>query len=70
MYHVCTPCMHSLDGLGMPVELCLGIVVPIFKGNHDMRNCSFNRTVMIREHGMIVVERVLEERLQRIVTID
>ena len=29
-----------LDGFGMLVEWALGIVVPIFKGMGDTRNCS------------------------------
>ena len=42
----------------MPVELALGIVVPIFKGKGDVRNCSCCAAVRLLEYGM-VVERVL-----------
>ena len=33
-------CQAVLDGFGMPVELALSIVVPIFNGKGDIRNCS------------------------------
>ena len=53
----------------MPVELTLSIVVPIFKGKADMRNCNCYGAVKFLEHGMNVVEMVLEKRLCRIVSI-
>ena len=33
-------CQKVLNGFGMPPEWVLGIVVPIFKGKGDIRNCS------------------------------
>ena len=39
------------------------IVVTIFKGKGDIRNCSRHRTVKLLENGMKVVERVLEKGL-------
>ena len=33
-------CQKVLDGFGMTVECALGIVVPIFKGKGNIRNCS------------------------------
>ena len=45
----------------MPVEWALSIVVPIFKRKHDISNCSCNRGVKLLEHGIKVVERVLEK---------
>ena len=53
----------------MPVEWALGIMVPIFNGKGDIRNCSYY-TVKLLEHGMKVVERVLEKRLHIIVSVD
>ena len=47
----------------MPAEWALGIVVPIFTGKGDIRNCSCYGAVNFIEHGMKVVERVLEKRL-------
>ena len=32
-------CQRVYDGFGMPVEWVLGIVVTIFKGLGDIRNC-------------------------------
>ena len=60
----------DLDGFGMPAEWSLSIVVPIIKGKGDIRNCSCHRAVKLIEHGIKVVERVLEKRLQRIVSVD
>ena len=54
----------------MPVEWALSIVVPIFKGKGDIRNCSCHRAVKRLQHGMKVVERLLENILCRIVSVD
>ena len=54
-------CQKVLDGFGMPVECALTIVVPIFKGIGDIRNCSYYRFVKLHEHGM-VFKRSLEKR--------
>ena len=42
---------------------------PIFKENCDIMNCSYYRTVKLLENSMKVVERVLEKRLCRIVSV-
>ena len=34
----------------MPVEWALSIVVPVFKGKGDIRNCSCYRAVKLLEH--------------------
>ena len=57
-------CQRVLSGFGMPVELALSIVVPIFKGKGDIRKCSCFRAVKLLERLMKVVERVLEKRLR------
>ena len=54
----------------MPVEWALSIVVSIFKGKGDVRNCSCYGAVKLLEQGMKAVERVLEKRLGRIVSVD
>ena len=41
----------------MPVELVLSIVIPIFKGKGDTRNCSCYGAVNLLEHGIKVVKR-------------
>ena len=54
-------CHKVLDEFGMPAEWILSIVVPIFNGKGDIRNCSCYRGVKLLEHGMKVVERVLKK---------
>ena len=63
-------CQKVLDGFGIPAEWDLSIVIPIFKGKGDIRNCSCYRAVKLLEHEMNVIERELEKRLHRIVTVD
>ena len=63
-------CHKVLDGFGMPAEWSLSIVVPIIKGKGDIQNCSCYVAVWLHEHGMKVVERVLEKILRRIVTVE
>ena len=60
------------DGFVMPVEWSQSIVVATFKGGGGgiIRNCSCYRAVKLLEHGMKLVERVLEKRLCIIVTVD
>ena len=50
------------DVFGMPVEWAPRIVISIIKWKGDIRNCSCYRAVKLPEHGMKVVERVLEAR--------
>ena len=54
-------CQRVLDGFGIPAEWALSIVVTIFKGNGDIRNCSCYRAVKLLDHCMKVVERVFEK---------
>ena len=54
----------------MPAEWTLSMAVQIFMGKADMRNCSCYCATKLLEHGMKVVERKLEKRLHRIVTVD
>ena len=50
----------------MPAEWALCIVAPIFMGKGNIRNCSCHRAIKHPEHGMNVVERVLEKRSLRL----
>ena len=43
---------------------------PIFNGNDEIKNCSCYRAVKLLEHGMKVVERVLENRHHTIGIVD
>ena len=47
----------------MPAECALSIHVPIFKRKGDIWNCSCSRAVKLLEHGMNVVERMLEKKV-------
>ena len=44
----------------MTVEWALSMVVPIFKGKRDVRNCSCYKAVELLEYDMMMMERVLE----------
>ena len=57
-------CQGGLDGRGMPDELALSVVVPIFKGKWDAMSCGAYRGVKLIEHAMKIVEKVLERRLR------
>ena len=54
----------------MPAERALSIAVPTFKGKGDIRNCRCYIALKLHEHGMKVVKRVLEKRLNGIVPVD
>ena len=45
-------CLKVQDGFGMPAEWTISIVVPIFKGKGDIRNCSCYCAVKLIEYGM------------------
>ena len=63
-------CQRVFDGGGMPDEWTLSVVVPIFKGKGDSMSCGAYRGVKLLEHGMKIMERVLENRLRKIVRVD
>ena len=63
-------CQKVQDGFGMPAEWALSIVFPIFKGKGDIRNSSCYGAVKLLEHGMKVVEMVLEKMFCKIVSVD
>ena len=63
-------CQKVLEGFGMSAEWALSIMVPIFKGKGDIRNCSYYGAVKLLKIGMKVVEMVLEKRLCGIVSVD
>ena len=63
-------CQKVQDGFGMLAEWALSIEVPIFKGKGDIRTRSCYGTVKPLEHGVKVVERVLDKMFHRIVFVD
>ena len=48
----------------------LSTLIPIYKGKGDPMECGSYRGVKLLEHGMKIVERVLERRLREKVNIN
>ena len=46
------------------------MLVPVFKGKGNVRNCNTCRGVKVLEHALKNVERVLERRIRELVNID
>ena len=63
-------CKRVLDRKGMPDEWQTSVLVSIFKGKGDVRNCSTYREVKLLEHAMKIVERVLQIWIREIVNIN
>ena len=63
-------CQRVLDGKGIPDEWKTSVVVPIFKGKGDVMNCGSYRGVTLLEHGMEIIEGVLERRIRALVDFD
>ena len=63
-------CQRVLDGKGVPDNWKTSVVVSIFKGKGDVMNCGSYRGVKLLEHGMKIIERVLERRIQTLVDFD
>ena len=63
-------CQRVLDGKGMPDGWQTSVLVPIFKGKGDVRNCNAYRGIKLLEHAMKIVERVLEKGIRKLVNID
>lgn len=59
-----------LDGKDIPEDWRHSVLVPLYKGKGDVRDCGAYRGVKLLEHGMKVVERVFERRLRNMVTVD
>ena len=60
-------CQRVLNGKGMPDEWQISVLVPIFKGMEDKRNCNTYTGVKPLEYAMKIVERVLERRIRELV---
>ena len=54
----------------MPEEWKTSVVVPIFKEKGEVMDCGEYTGVKLLEHAMKIVERVLENRIRGLVTID
>ena len=58
-----------VNGKGMPYEWQTSVLVPIFEGKGDVRNCNTFRGVKLSGHAMKIVEKMLE-RIRELVNID
>ena len=63
-------CQRVLDGKGIPEEWKTSVAVPIFKGKGNVMHCGAYRGIKLLEHALKMVERVLENRIRGLVTID
>ena len=61
---------NMLNGDSMPVEWRSSVLVPLYKGKGDVRECGSYRGVKLLEHGMKVIERVIERRLRSTIEIN
>ena len=60
-------CQRVLDGKRIPNEWKISVVEPILKGKGDVMNCGLYRGLKLLEHGMKIIERVLEKRIRALV---
>ena len=63
-------CNVVLNGGSMPLDWRDSVLVPLYKGKGDVRECGSYRGVKLLEHGMKVLERVLERRLRKKIVVD
>jgi hypothetical protein len=54
----------------IPIDWELSTLVPLYKGKGDPLDCGSYRAIKLLEHGMKVLERVLEKRIRKKVKID
>ena len=54
----------------IPVDWELSTLVPLYKGKGDPLDCGSYRAIKLLEHGMKVLERVLEKRIRQKLKID
>ena len=63
-------CNCVLEGEDIPEDWKCSVLVPLYKGKGDVRECGSYRGVKLLEHGLKILERVLEKRLREVVNID
>ena len=63
-------CQRVLDGKEMPQDWKTSVMVPINKRKRDVTNCRAYRGVKLLEHGMKIVEKILEKRIRALVEVD
>ena len=63
-------CNKILNGSRLPCDWTRSILVPLYKGKGDPKECGSYRGIKLLEHGMKVMERILEKRLRDKISID
>mgnify|MGYP007071599789 CR=1 FL=1 len=63
-------CNMVVDEEKIPKDWELSTLLPIYKGKGDPMECGAHRAIKLLEHGMKVLERVLERKLREKVNID
>ena len=62
-------CNHFLRTEKMPKSWYSSEIVPIYKGKGDVMECGSSRGIKLLEHGMKVMESVLDKRIREVVNI-
>ena len=63
-------CQRVLDGKGMLEKWKTSVVVLIFEVKRDVMDCGAYTGRKLLEHAMKIVEKALENRIRRLVTIN
>ena len=63
-------CQRVLDAREMPDEWKTSVIVTIFNEKVDVMSCGLYRGVKLLEHGMKIVERVLERQMRTLVNLN
>ena len=63
-------CNDVLSGTKIPAVWRESLLIPLYKGKGDTRECGSYRGVKLLDHGMKILERVLERHIRNIVEID
>jgi hypothetical protein len=65
-----TICNRILNGEGIPQDWKESVLIPLYKGKGDVRECGSYRGVKLLEHGLKVLERILDKRLRQRIKVD
>ena len=63
-------CNKILNEESIPEDWKNSVLVPLYKGKGDPKECGSYRGIKLLEHGMKIMERVLERRLREKLNID
>lgn len=61
---------QMLKGDKMPESWRKSVLIPLYKGKGDAKDCSNYRSVKLLEHSMKIIERIFVERIRRRVEIN